>query len=440
MDYSVSKNNQYESLIFKAPVIQTTGKDLINIETRLADNDFANYQIIKPCNTVTTIPQLLGLDIKLTSKQPFQYTFPFQNNVYYSKNKITDYLYEITYGNIDYQYAYDHFIDFISGACSAIRNGKWFGRNFDWKYNHQVTFVVHTPKTFDRLAVLGVSGIIPGVIDSNANNTSIIIDGTDMHKLIPFYLLDGVNEKGVFCTYNITPTEDYIYKYINPSKEVRETVSVQMLVRFILDRFNTAQEAITYLTEHVLIYIPDSMLDMDYQCHFLIGDYNSTYVIEFERNKIKVINANYITNFTINNVKFNSDHTVKYPNPTESGIYEYGFGLERWDIIAKNYSSCITLEGMQDVLNRVKYSNFIEEPFWYSELVKMEDDIGGLVTVDTLPEDCQNAREEAELNYLDKDRDTEKAWITCHSSIYNICCKELHIKSQEEETKYQFHI
>lgn len=445
MEYSIKKNGNYESIEFNSSAIQTQGKSNITLQARVDDNDYANYLTITKCNTVTKLDIPDEVTLKLISRHPFNYTIPGVQPKYLDKHKVEDYLYEITYGNIDYKYAYEHFKPTL-GGCSAIRNGNFLGRNFDWLYNNQVQFIVHTPTTLNnRYSVLGVSGIIPGVEKSNVDNEDIIIDDVDMFKLVPFYLLDGINECGVFCTHNIVPLDNDTDPTleITAKKEEKDRVNAFMLPRFILDKFSTAEKAIDYLINYTTIYFSDEVIEAGYQNHLLLGDYDSTYVIEFINEEIVVNNKQkYITNFNITGVQFDKYNHIQYP-PTEFGMNKYGMGLERWDLITDMYPVTNTMEGMRQTLDLVKYSNgytWDQDEFWYSEIVGMDDDTLEKITVDTDPQECTTALSEVMVNWDYKDRSEPNVWITCHSSIYDISQKKLYIKNQEGDIEYQFNI
>ena len=446
MEYAIKKDLNYESIVFNSDAIQTQGVSNITLQTKIDNNEFVNYQMISKKNTVTKLDFPEDIDLKLISRNPFGYTIPGVSPKYQNKKKIEDFLYEIQYGNIDYDYAKEYFIDTNIGGCSSIRNGNWFGRNFDWLYNNDVQFIVHTPTSFNRYSVLGVSGIIPGITKNTVDNDNIIVEGVDMFKLLPFYLLDGINEKGLFCTHNVVPldNEDEPTIRIPALKEELEVIAIPMLVRYILDNFCSAKQAIDYIKNYVTLYFTNKMIeDYKYQSHFLIGDSKNTYVVEFINNEIVIHDWKYITNFQITDVQFDENNFIQYP-PTQFGINKYGKGLERWNIIALNYKDSSTLKGMRNLLDLVKYSNgyiWNENEFWYSEITGMlEDSEQSKITVDTPPTECTNAFSEVMVNWDYKDRDDPNVCITCHSSIYDICKKELYIKNQENETEYKFNL
>lgn len=439
MDYAIKINGQYESIPFYSNVIQTEGNGTIYLQVKVGDNNYTPYKNIRRNNTVTKLDMPNDVTYKLVSRQPFNYTIPGIEPKYMNKHKIEDYLYEITYGNIDYDYAYRYFIDQQPSGCSAIRNGNWFGRNFDWLYNNQVQFVVNTSTSLNRYGVIGVSGIIPGVEQSNVDDDTIIIDGIDMFKLIPFYLLDGINEKGLFCTHNIVPLDDEITPTIEITAKKREIdrVSIPMLTRFILDRFATVDSALDYIINYTTVFFTDDMIDSGYQSHFMIGDTHNTVIVEFINNEIVVMDHNYITNFNIANAEFENDGTILYP-PTQYGIQKYGMGLERWDIIVKSFKTANTFNGIKELMEKLKYSNCYNEPFWYSEIVKGIDDNGDIITVDTDSELCTSAKTMTIEAYESRDRDNPTVWITNHSSVYDIKKKILYINNQENNKTYSF--
>lgn len=441
MEFAIKKDGVYTSVPFNSRVIQTQGKGSITLQAKVGDGEFSNYMTIDRRDKVTKLEFPIESLLRLTSKQPFTYIIPGMFPWYYGKRKVEDYLYEITYGNIDYPYAYQYFKPSeISGGCSVVRNASYVGRNFDWKYDNSVQFIVNTPSSLEHFAVIGISGLIPGINKTTVDQNDVIVDGTSMFKLVPFYLLDGINERGVFCMQNVVPLDnpDDPTREIVAEKEEFDRVCIPMLTRFILDKFATAEEAIRYLRDHTTLFFSDEMIDSGYQSHFMLGDTNSTYILEFIDGKMNVLSKNrYITNFNISGVEFSPSHTIQYP-PTEYGMNKYGFGLERWDIITREYAKTSDPSKMRDLLEKLKYSNTYSDPFWKSEIVKALDDSGNPITVDTDISLCSDAIDEARSNYENRDRDEGNTWITVHSSIYDIVHKKLYVKNQEGDIEYTF--
>ena len=71
---------------------------------------------------------------------------------YFNKfRKIKDYLYEVEYDSLDYDYAYEHFaeVPIPDAGCSSIRKENIYGRNFDWYYDTKAEFMVHVIPSLD---------------------------------------------------------------------------------------------------------------------------------------------------------------------------------------------------------------------------------------------------------------------------------------------------
>ena len=345
----------------------------------------------------------------------------------------------MTYGNIDYDYAYHYFQPLAHYGCPAIRNGNWFGRDFDWLHNNQVRSVVHTPSALDRYAVLGVSGVIPHIEADNVAEADIIADGVDMFRLLPFYLLDGINEKGLFCTHNVAPLDDLSKPTIVIKAQVKEVdrVCVPMLPRYILDNFANSQQAIDHIIKYTAVYFSDEMIRSGHQSHFLIGDGKRTYVMEFVNGGINIIVAPYITNFNLSGVMFNKDGGIDEPYIAH-GVNMYGSGLERYDITTNGYGICGDETGMRRILDKIAYSHSYGEPFWYSEIVRQLDDDGGPITVDTPEGLCTESKRRTIDNRNARGRDGPEVWITCHSSVYDIKSETLSLRNQETNEVYDF--
>lgn len=131
---------------------------------------------------------------------------------------------------------------------------------------------------------------------------------------------------------------------------------------------------------------------MGYEIHCLLADKTTTKCIEFINGAINVVDINYITNFHVTGVQFNSSGNLvytpldasaatnpKYPS-IENNIEKYGSGLERINKIYQGYSGANTLQGMKSMMESIYYSraysgNNWEEPTeqtrWYTEFVEI---------------------------------------------------------------------
>lgn len=475
MEFAIKnrENGMYESFEFSGKeVVQTIGADVVSLMATLETNEFSKYSTIKKGNIVTKIDLPSNVKIKLSSRMPFSYTVPGEYHVYYNKKKITDFLYEIDFGNIDYSYAKEYFKSKVPvsevGSCSSVRNGKFYGRSLDWLYDNHVDFVVHTPKSESRNAVLGVSGIVPGLFKGDVDNDNVIFDGWEMFKVLPFYLLDGVNDKGVFANSNVVPLDNEA----EPTTEVPATVEERdrlcalMVPRFILDNFSSAEAAIDYIKKYVTVYFPQGFLDIKYQLHFQVGDFDSSYVIDFIDGKMLFTKSNYMTNFQVNGTIFNKDGKVYTPADVEideenkptvkNNVHPHGAGLERWNLIVDAYRSASTKDNMRRLMDSLFYSRAykgtpdVPEKFWNSETVgahtdawytapeSEKDDPKYVISVDTKPSECTKCIDTMAEMYQNRKREDANVWITTHSCVYDLSLKKLFVKVQEEPKEFTF--
>lgn len=400
-----------------------------------------------PCN------ECLTNFMRLYSHKPINYEedenyIKKEFGYYDSIRKIKDYLYEISYSNLNVKKAMDYFKkqeDIPAGGCSAICANGYFGRNFDWNYSEQAEFVVHTPNT------LGIAGGFSKLTNEYVQSGK----RDDLYFVLPFQLQDGINRYGVSATINVVPT-DYGFNKSKPAISNENEISALMLIRFILDRFKTAKEAVDYIHDYVSVYFPKTLHNMNYEVHYMVSDMNKSYVIEFVENKTKIIDVSglpYITNFHMYNAVLRSNNTVFTPETqhSEFNAIEYnnitpnGSGLERYNLIAGWFndtirSSIVTKNSIRDLLDSVKYTkSYISspepsDPYWYTEFV------GNGLTVISNPEDFAEIIAKAGEEYTKRLRSTGKTWHTMHSSIYDMNAKILYLVTQEDGDELIFNL
>lgn len=380
-----------------------------------------------------------------------------KKNDYLTIKKIKDYLFETYYGVIDYGNAYAYFASQADpidmGACSAARNGNWYGRNLDWTYDENAEFIVHTPHVAGRYASLAVAGGIPGL----TNDVVTSEEYNALYKIVPFRLYDGINEHGVIINMNVVPTDNGTNVSI-PTEQEEVTISAQMLVRYVLDYFKTASEAVDYIQKHMKIYFSNSLHDHNYELHFMVADEEKTYLIEFAENAAIVVdmsddaNSNiagkaYMTNFYLNDITLNDDGTVYTPGTQTAdynakdtnGITDCGAGLERYNYIVDTYDSANTKDGMRAMMNGLKYTRTYStapdaaEPAWLTEYVGV---LG--LTVISDPEDFDAVVQYAGGMFNDRTRTDGLTWQTVHSAVYDIENRALNIVVQEDGEELEF--
>lgn len=368
---------------------------------------------------------------------------------YDSIEMIQPYQYLTNYTNLDYDFAIKYFSKSspttnYAWACSSVRNGNWYGRNFDWVYGNGAEFIVKTKgdyskQTFDTL---GISANVSGLTNEFVKSGQY----SEMYKLVPFMIVDGINEAGLVCNVNIVPSDKGITTGTIPLKKELIKMCCLMLPRYVLDHFTNANSACEWLKDFASIYTPEKLSEMHYEPHFMIADSNNTYVIEFDNNEIVITDVTdkpIMTNFFINGVEFLQDGKVYTPAdvssghlPTSIGITSNGSGLERYNLIVDNYSTCNTKIGMINLMKKLFYTNSYKQttsPFWYTEFV------GKNITVDNTPEEFQPAVNEAIQAYLNRKREgaVVNTWQTNHMSVYDIENKGLYLISQEFDDPFE---
>lgn len=397
----------------------------------------------KPCDTCLSIPAREG------TEKPEKFKSKTSDDIYpgYFKkiNKIKDYLYEIWYDETDRVYAENYLEsgkDISCGLCSSVRNGNWYGRNYDWTYDETAEFVVHLqPLSNIRFASIGLAGGISKLtgafVDSKEKN--------DIYKLIPFMIQDGINEHGLVANMNVVPLdkgENVSY----PTVSRHTSVSGLMLVRYILDKFESAVEAVYYIKQFVSVYFPKKLHDAGYELHYMVADKENTYLLEFINGETVITDISskpFMTNFYLSDVKFNDDGSVYSPidfrrDPIEeNNITPYGSGLERYNYILKNYDDCDSREGMRKLMTDLSYTRIytdeVDYKYWFTEFV------GFGLTVRDIPAFYEPVIEEAKEYYVNRSRnDGGKTWQTVHSSVYSIEDKVLYLVTQEDGHEYTF--
>lgn len=385
---------------------------------------------------------------------------------YVSFEKIKNYLYNVTYVDLDYNFAKSHFL--VSkpelGSCSTVRNGRWVGRNFDCKYSTNPEFVIRTPRNSGKYATLGVASNVPNLKEP------IKEINEEAFKLLPFYTMDAINEYGLSISNLVVPMEKGQTTGTLPLIEKREEICNMMLLRFMIDRFKTAREAVDYVEKYVSVYSPQSLADAGYELHFMVSDKAETYSIEFVDNTVVINNISekpYMTNFYLEGVTFNTQEGLSVPVggvytpatvgnnllPSSLGITSLGSGLERFNLICENYSTLTTKEAMKSLMLR---NNLSEEslrytrgylsstsPAWNSDFVGnwnwVKDGVrySYSLTADSPESEFSPVKNYQRTNYERGIRDG-KTWFTQHSCVYDLEGKKLYLIVQEDGEELEF--
>ena len=363
---------------------------------------------------------------------------------YENLTQIDEYLFNISYEVLDYNYAKEYFKTKYPHyfGCTSVRKGDYFGRNYDWLYNETATFKVNVKGNGDRFASFGIASLkeitklfAEKVIAGEEEDLSIF-------KILPFYMLDGINEKGVTASINVVPNNKGKTVGTVPSVREKEKLCVFELIRYILDNFATAKQAVRYLKNYVSIFTPETE-SFNYECHFLVTDEAESYVVEFINNELiyTLQDKSYITNFHLEGVEIDPETNTVDKNTVEP----FGMGVERYDIISAMYEDLETLDDMRNLMDVLKYSNTytLTENTWNTEFVGDYTKSGhGILTVQSEASEFEWILEHERTRYAARSRDPESenfgTWQTVHSSIYDIPRKTLYLKTQEGEEEVTF--
>lgn len=367
---------------------------------------------------------------------------------YNALQPIAPYAYEAFYDDLNYPYAYENFDDVVAstGGCSAVRSGNMFGRNLDWIYNEQVDFVVHTSAKGGRFATLGLCGQI-SKLDREFVASK---DYASEYVLMPFYCVDGINENGVFVSMNVMPNDATTPEEIEPDGEVYASICANMIPRYILDYCASADDAVACIKHHLKIHFSDKAREGGFLPHYLIGDVEKTYVVEYVGENIVATLLNndsaVMTNFRIAGTTPNADGKYNTPEnktsgapSTVNGLDLHAAGVERFNLAKTDIAAGLPME---DIMAKLYYTNTYKDatsPFWYSEYVGMAG-----TTIDSNPSDFSMVVDISKEMFANRSRDPESdyygTWQSKHSCVYNVGVKTLSVRFQETATSYDFKI
>ena len=349
------------------------------------------------------------------------------NNIMQISN-IGDFLYyvDLQYKDIDYDYAIKYFYDisFYKGDKNNLNKNS----NVDGKH-------IKDMKNGGCTSSIGVGGDIAKIANMADGYSKEKFD-----KLLPFFLLDGINEKGLTISVNYNPNDFGMTYGINGDKS-GVWISLQMFVRYVMDNFATVEELIKWLKTDGKVYGRFNEDGTNQEYHFLVADDNNTYVIEFVDNEVKIIDVKdkpYITNFHIYNTQFEKDGKIDYKN-----VSNYANGIERYNIVVENYNSTSIKQGMRNVLTKCYCSNMSKEetkPIWYSEFMYIDYSLD-INTLLTNKEKYKPVIEQAYKEFKVRDRNKHNTFHTLYSCVYNLDNKTLNLVTQEEnDNKMEFFI
>ena len=354
--------------------------------------------------------------------------------------KIADYLYEYEADGYGTEAPSELLMDdgpLPAFACSAVRNGIFYGRNLDFNINEICEFVVRTKATETRKhASIGVANTCFKTITNEQVEAGL---SEDLLNYIPWMTMDGINDAGLVCNINVVNTADIEEKH-DHTNEGAPQIMVMQLIRALLDNCGSVAEAKQFINDHDIRPIPTT-----WDGHVMIADPNETVIVEFtgeKGNEVKYVSSDepIMTNF----------YNHLYTTP---GVFpKHACGIERYNILETNYATggC-SMEGMWNLLKMVRYTQTYDtlvEPFWCSEYY----DTAKIPDFDNYPQshwDRDNVLAEEEPQkevraYEEYVRTgqynlEDGLWFTSHNSTYDIANKALWVTIREKyEKHYEF--
>ena len=319
------------------------------------------------------------------------------------------------------------------GACSEIRNGNFIARSYDWNYSNNCGYLVRTPAKAGRHASIGISSVnvTEQEMSSKIYNENL--------KLIPYQLLDGINDCGVYCGTNVVPAGDKgITTGTHPGKENLPQIAIP---RLVVDKAGSAKEAIKLLENRNIYSI---VYDGTFiELHMLICDKDDTFIVEFVNNEM-VVNSYedqkaIMTNFYVSG--WNGEIKAKWLGNTDEEIKETGLtnhadGLERYNILKDGMNSMTSLDTSMKLIKEVLYTKAYDKsmnPFWYSELVGSRG-----LTIYNTAEEYAPVVDIFVQRYEERDRNNPITWQSVHQSVYDLEKREMWVTVQEGEEIHKY--
>lgn len=364
--------------------------------------------------------------------------------------KVSDLLYTLSYDSLDYkfgkEYIEKHYRLPELFGCTSVRAGNFIGKNYDWYYNWETDFVVKTKRTKEHFASLGVASSIHGLTKQYMERHN----DPSLFAHVPFLIVDGINEHGVYVGVNIVPAQKGFTTGTTPVIHQRERVCTVMLSRYILDHYSSAQQAVEDIDNYISIYNSTLLMNLGMEAHFMIADSTKTYILEFINNELcamEFVDINTaMTNFYIYGVEFNNDGTVYTPETQDSThnaiitnhIQSHGQGLERWNIAINNLGNSMTKDGMIDLMrNKLNYnlSYTLEENIWYTEFAGFYSNVELTVISDVSEYALIISKAKEAYTHRNRDLDRNGIWHTTHTSVYDLSNKCLYLYDSTEDGK-----
>ena len=296
----------------------------------------------------------------------------------------------------------------VMGGCSVVRKGDLVGGNFDYPYDDACSFAIKVSACkgangdgSDRHASVGAAYLGTRLTEN------IVSSGvsTPLYRVLPGMTESGINDAGVYAKINVIPRDESK----DPVQSSTRNIHALAVVRYVLDHFDSAEDAAEYIAAHY--YIPDGSAD---SYHWMIADSDGTYVVEDG----EVID----TAIALTNYRIGAEDD------------RFGSGYSRLAIIEGN----IPDDSVETVLGHVKFTTAYADGWPWPDEFAGQEDADGRIPHDATARLMEWADEHV-APLLDATRKPAArgngCWQTVHSAIYDFEKKTMAICAQEDFSK-----
>ncbi|MDO4809024.1 MAG: carcinine hydrolase/isopenicillin-N N-acyltransferase family protein [Eubacteriales bacterium] len=355
--------------------------------------------------------------------------------------------------------------------CTSCRTGDLIGRNFDWAYDDVDEYIIRVPadKATGRHASLGVgSAFFPPFIQQ--------IIG--MEDILPVLTMDGINDAGVAINVNVVMSDTFGSgdtvgtRAQKPFGENMDNVCAGFVVRYILDRADSAEHAVELLKK-ANIY---SVLGQEF--HWMISDAKATYIVETVSNELLVLKSKgkeaAMSNFHVTHSEHCEEYEIVWPESEKisrektyvienelmtrfSSLYfRYAMGVERYAMAKRDLSNIKAPAQMLSHMRGIRYKQTYvagnEKKFWSDHNMYPYTDEQGNENQFTYYDNTEYQEKERMKTFKNAQEtrklieETEKETgirlpgmvHTVHTSVYEISSKTLTVNVQERDTPFVF--
>ena len=362
-------------------------------------------------------------------------TVTAQASTFTAPKKLADYLYYMEYT--------DYVPNLATGdnvkqgfACSAVRNGNFYGRNLDLDYADVPEFVIKVAAKDGRYSSIGLAAMF----EFKANEVDKLSEAQLLE--LPNMTFDGINENGVVMNSNVVPAIDLDFATLLSTNYGKTRIHALAVVRYVLDHAKSAAHGVELL-KNMDIYGGYGSWGL----HWMLADEKETYIIECIDGELVARNDtdNIMTNFYVNYAPntFYAKHIAQTGQTVAGKVYDgfpiltpHACGVERYAVLKEHYAEGKeSAEGMAHLMERVKYTQSYEantEPFWYTEFTE------GNLTIENAPMDFKAVIQHSMDTYKLHDRNIQpnNFWQTWHTAVYDFANRTLRLNIQEDYSKH----